>query len=434
MTNTELWDYIEEAGKRGSIYGLDTLRKLLERIGNPENDLKFIHIAGTNGKGSTLSFVANILRASNYNIGTFSSPAVFDYREKIRYNLKDISLKELRELFEYIIPVVQDMETQGLNIPTLFEIEVAVALLYFKNKNCDFVILECGLGGLMDGTNVIPAPLITIFTSISYDHMAILGNSIEEIANNKAGIIKSGTIVVSNRQIEAVSDIITDKCRRENVNVTFISTPEKIKSKIDKLTFDYKDYKKLESSIIGLTQPFNIATAIEAIEALNTLGYDISEKAIRKGILKAKWPGRFEVIHNKPLFIIDGAHNEAAALYLSETVDYYLKDMPLIAICGMFRDKDCDKVVKAIASKATFFIAIKAPTDRGLDNIELANIALQYNSNVITADSPEEAAEMAFLLAGQKQNKCGILAYGSLSYLGRIKSFVNSEAFTCPRL
>ena len=427
MTEKQLWEYIDEASKKGSIYGLESIRILLERMGNPEKDLKFIHISGTNGKGSTLSFIASILMASGYRVGTFSSPSVFDYREKIQVNGRNISLKALQDGFDNIKNIVQDIQNDKKPEPTLFEMETALAFDYFKKKKCDFVILECGLGGRDDATNIIPAPILSVFARISRDHMHILGETIAEIATVKSGIIKTGAAVVSCLQEKEAADVLINVAREKKCDISISEAVADIKYHKNDCQFNYKDIKGIRISLKGSYQPQNAATAIDAAKMLQTLGYKITVENIKKGLKETLWPGRFETICKKPEFIIDGAHNEEAALELSKSMQIYLADKPVVCICGVLADKEYEKVMAMTVDKASYVITITPPNNsRALDKNVLAETVLKYNKNVTTADSVEEAAEMAFLLSEKMNYDCYILAFGSLSFLGRLKKYVVS--------
>ncbi len=425
MTERELWDYIETMGEKGSVYGLENMHRLLDKEGHPEKKLHIIHIAGTNGKGSTAIYIASILKNAGFKTGVYSSPAVFDYREKIAVNGKNISVKSLCEYMDYVKGICDEIVSDGFSSPTLFEIETAIAYKYFADKECDFAVVECGCGGRDDATNAIENKELAVFAKISLDHMKLLGDTIEKIAKAKSGIIKKGCSVVTIHQDEKAYKELKKAADENGCDIHTGDEPLKIKTAFTKTVFDLPGYEKLETSMLGTYQPLNASVAVKAALVLRERGFKISDGAIRKGIASAVNPGRFEVIGKNPLFIIDGAHNEDAAKVLAESMDKYLSDKLLIFICGVLADKAYDRVMELTTKRASFIITVTPPDNkRALDKQALADTILKYNKNVTTADSVEEAAEMAMLLAGQKQNKCAIVAYGSLSYLGRLKKYV----------
>ncbi len=431
MTEREVKEYIEQVSTYGSILGLDSIRMLLGYMGNPQEQLKFIHIAGTNGKGSVLAYVSTILTTAGYRTGRYLSPVISEYREKIQVNGKMISKAALCEGITYIRECVTKMEAEGNPSPTLFEIETALAFWYFKKKKCDIVVLETGLGGILDATNIITNTLVAVITSISYDHMAFLGNSLTQIALAKAGIIKDDAIVVSAVQQEEAARVIEQKCAEHKCQLVVSKKPQQVKYGLKKQTFCYKERKKLSISLAGLWQPENACVAIEVCDALTQKGFVIREEQMQKGLLHTTWNGRFTLLHQKPYFVMDGAHNEDAAKRLKESIEVYFPNTPLIYIIGVLKDKEHEKILQITAKRAAHIITITPPDNpRAMQAYELAIEAREYNPNVTVADSLEEAVEMAILLAG---DKCGILVFGSLSYLGRLQSIVLNKWKTIKR-
>ena len=441
MTKSEFEEFVEKVSVKGSVYGLESIKALLARMDNPEKRLRFVHIAGTNGKGSVLAFTSTILKCAGYKVGRYISPVIKKYNEKIQIGGKSISQVDLYEGMENIKNICEQMVNEGLSCPTIFEIETALAFWYFDKKKVDIVVLETGMGGRDDATNVIPSPEVAVLTSISMDHMAILGSTLEDITRVKAGIIKKGVSVVSAPQAGDASKVILDTCKEQEAVLTVATSPSKVKYGLEKQTFNYREYNSLEISLIGTYQPDNAAVALEVIKCLSEKGFKICESAIRKGLAETKWDGRFTVISKKPLFIIDGAHNHDAAKRLRESIDVYLKGRPLIYIMGVFADKEYKKVIQETADAASFIIALQTPGNkRALPAVELAGEIAKVNSNVTTADSIEEAVEMALVLAGKGGSvqdkkgagKCAILAFGSLSFLGKLQDYVvNSGKNIC---
>lgn len=425
MTEKEFNEYIEYIGKTGIVLGLGPITQLLEKMGNPQDDLKFVHIAGTNGKGSILAFTSSILKSAGYRVGRYLSPVITQYREKIQVNEKMISKNDLFMGMEYIKGILDEMEKEGGNLPTLFEVETALAFWYFKKKGCDIVVLECGMGGATDATNVIKNTLVCAFASISFDHKSILGNTLSSIATVKAGIMKKDAKVVSIPQDKEVMEVLSAKASDINTSVRVADDIKNIKYSLKKQSFDYKDYKKLEINLLGKWQPSNAAVAVEIAICMNECGYKISEKAIREGLINTTWIGRFNIINNRPLFIMDGAHNPDAALKLRESIDIYLKDRRIIFIVGVLGDKEYDKVLGTVIPIGEQVITITPPNNkRALSAYDLAVKAREYNEHVTVASSIEEAVEMASLLAG---DECVIIAFGSLSYLGKLKEVVDNR-------
>lgn len=433
MTKQEFEDFVDKVSVKGSVLGLESMNALLDRMGHPEQSLKYIHIAGTNGKGSVLAFTSTILKCQGLKVGRYISPVIEKYNEKIQINEKSISQKDLYEGMEFIKQIYEKMAQDKLNLPTIFEIETALAFWYFARNNCDIVVLETGMGGREDATNVIPSPEVAVLTSISMDHMAILGDSIEKIASVKAGIIKPGCQVVSALQEEEAKAVIEKEANANNTTVRYAKEPTNVRYGLDKQMFSYGNQKNLEIELCGTYQPINACIALEVIDALRERGYIISDKAVRQGLLRTKWVGRFTILCKKPLFIMDGAHNADAAKQLRTSILTYLKGKPLIFIMGVFADKEYEKVIAETADLASFIIAVATPDNsRALPAIDLAKAVSKVNPNVTNADSIEEAAEMAFLLSGNLAplgratiGKCAIVAFGSLSYLGRLKAFID---------
>lgn len=425
MMYSEAREYLDNITKYGSILGLDSIRELLRRLDNPQNDLKFVHVAGTNGKGSTVAFVSTILKNAGYRTGRYTSPSVFSYREKIQVNESYISKEALVEITMQIKNVIDEMCHAGLSHPTIFEVETAMAFLHFKREMCDIVVLETGLGGLLDATNIVENTLVCALTSISLDHMEFLGNTIEEIAFNKAGIIKNNSIVVSTKQNLGAMNVIERRCLEGN-NTLIIADKDcacQIRSKDLKVCFEYKEYKDLEIGLIGSYQIENAILSIEVVRALSEKGFDIKKEDIRLGIKHTKWLGRFSVISENPLVIIDGAHNEAAAYSLKETIDTHLKNKKLLFVIGVFADKDYEKILEITASLASSILTITIPNNkRALDGRTLAKVAEKYHDSVLYVPTMKEAARVCL----KQKEVDAVIAFGSLSYLAEFADCIKT--------
>lgn len=440
MTYRETMEYIEEMSVLGSVPGLDSIRELCRRLGNPQEELSFVHIAGTNGKGSVLAYLSAVLKTAGYRTGSYSSPGVLSYRERISINGQPILAREFAEIMTRIRNISDAMAGEGLAHPTVFEMETAAAFLYFQERACDLVILECGMGGRLDATNIVDNTLVCVFSSISMDHMAYLGKTLTEITEQKAGIIKYGTEVVSAPAEQEVLEVIekelckiTGNDRKEKRNIINIAGRNRlshIKYGLEKQRFDYIScsgtcYKQLIISMAGVVQPENAALAIEVIEALGRKGYPVSEKQLRQGFLKAVWPCRFQIISKRPLFIMDGAHNEDGARRLAESIRLYFTNRKIVYIIGILKDKEYEKILAETYAYAEEIITVTPPdTERALPAHELAKAACLYHPHVTEAASLEEAVEMAYLFVDREWV---IIAFGSLSYMGKLSKILKDR-------
>lgn len=454
MNYSEAREYLKNVNKLGSILGLNTIKELLKRLGNPQNELKVVHIAGTNGKGSIMTFVQNILMESGYKVGRYCSPAVFNEREIIRINDEYISEEQSADLLTRIKEKCDSMYSEGLPHPTSFEIETAEALMFFKEQNCDIALIECGMGGETDATNVFEKVLCSVIATISLDHTQFLGSTIEEITKVKSGIIKENCPVVMSKQIVEAESVIKKVCKQNNSKLIIPNEQDFENVEIDglttKVTYKASNNKEyiLNLQALGTYQIKNAKTAVEVALVLdkaltektnicdesdknngtgmknniNNSGNTI-EKNIKKGIEKTVWPGRMEVISKEPLIIIDGAHNPGAVLELRKTLDLYFTNKRIAFIMGVLSDKDFSKEAEIIADRAERIITITPNNSRGLDGHKLAETLVKYNHNVQVADSLKQAAEES--IDTIKENRADmILAFGSLSYLGELKQVV----------
>ena len=454
MNYSEAREYLKNVNKLGSILGLNTIKELLKRLGNPQNELKVVHIAGTNGKGSIMTFVQNILMESGYKVGRYCSPAVFNEREIIRINDEYISEEQSADLLTRIKEKCDSMYSEGLPHPTSFEIETAEALMFFKEQNCDVALIECGMGGETDATNVFEKVLCSVIATISLDHTQFLGSTIEEITKVKSGIIKEDCPVVMSKQTGEAESVIKKVCKQKNSELIIPNEQDFENVEIDglttKVTYKASNNKEyiLNLQALGTYQIKNAKTAVEVALVLdkaltektdicdesdknNSTGMENNinnsgntiEKNIKKGIEKTVWPGRMEVISKKPLIIIDGAHNPGAVLELRKTLDLYFTNKRITFIMGVLSDKDFSKEAEIIADRAERIITITPNNSRGLDGHKLAETLVKYNHNVQVADSLKQAAEES--IDTIKENRADmILAFGSLSYLGELKQVV----------
>ena len=423
MNYEETLDYIASLSAYGIVPGLDSITELCRRLGNPQEALAFVHIAGSNGKGSVLAYVSTILKCAGYKVGRFSSPAIFEKREIIQVNGRSITKKAFCELAERIKAVCEEMVADGFSHPTPFEVETAMAFLYFKECGCNVVVMEVGMGGREDATNLIQNTKVAVLTPISMDHMQFLGKSLKEIAWQKAGIIKNGCYVVSAVQDADCMQVIAEEAATKGAALTVSGEATKVKYGLVKQRFSYKNavgvaFEDLEITLAGKQQVENASLAVEVIGKLAECGYKVSEKQLRKGLYETIWPGRFQILSEKPYFVIDGAHNEDAAKKLAESVRFYFTNKRIIYIIGILRDKEYEKVIAETYAYADQIITVTSPNNpRALHALDLAQTVREYHPNVTAAGSLEEAVEMAYLLAGKDDV---IISFGSLSYLGEM--------------
>ena len=398
--------YIDGLSKFGSVLGLECIKALLGVLGDPQEELKVIHVAGTNGKGSTIAFMASILKEAGYKVGKYTSPVVFEYLEKYQIDNENISEEKFAKLVTNMKEKLELLKKSKGMQPTIFEVETAMAFEYFKDEGCDIVLLETGMGGDMDATNVCSKVLASVLVSISLDHTGFLGDTIEEIAYHKAGIIKDNCPVVAMKQRDNVLDVIKTYAKKHNAPI-YIA-----------------DETDLDVGLSGRWQSYNAGVAIKVMEVIGQSGYNITREHIEKGLLKAKWPGRFEKISNNPLIIIDGAHNPDAAARLRETLDREYENIKFVYVMGVLGDKDYTEVIKTMAGRAKHIVTVTPPNPRALEASKLKEAIEEYNENVQWATTIEEAYNIAVdRLKGLTEPK-GILAFGSLSYLGDFREVV----------
>lgn len=436
MSYQETMDYIDSLQVYGSIPGLASIAGLCEKLGNPQNGLTFVHIAGTNGKGSVLSFISTVLKEGGYRVGRYISPTISDYRERIQVNGKMISKKALCSLTGQVKEACEALVAEGKPHPTPFEVETAMAFLYFKEKNCSIVVLETGLGGELDATNIIRNTAVAVITSVSYDHMGILGNSLREIASAKAGILKPGCLAVTLRQPEEVLSVLREKSRELEIpfRVADAGMITGVKSSLEKQRFSYtierqekgkeRVFKNMEITMAGRYQLSNAVLALEALCLLSQKGFPVTENALRRGMKEAVWEGRFQVLQKKPLFLVDGAHNRDGAAKLADSVRFYFTNKRIIYIMGILRDKEQEEIIRSTCSLAEHILTVPTSGPRGLSSYELACEVSRFHPHVTALDSVEEAAELSLLMAGKDTV---IIAFGSLSYLGKIMKYLKDK-------
>lgn len=411
-------EYIHSLLKFGIKPGLERIAALCEALGNPQDKLGFIHVAGTNGKGSTSTMIANILIKSGYSVGLYTSPYVTDFRERIMFNGKMIEEDELTLCVEKVKAAADSLN--GIEI-TEFEFLTAVAFVYYEMKKCDFVVLEVGLGGRFDATNVIKTPLVSVIASISLDHTAILGDTVEKIAFEKCGIIKEGTAVVSYcLQSSEAFDVIKNTCNQKNCVLT-VPDISKLKIGEEKLEGTCTEYDGISFllPLAGRHMIYNACTAIEAVKALESRGVKIDSDAYKNGIEASSMPARMELLKKSPVIILDGGHNEGCANALAGFIKKHLSDKKIVMVSSMMADKDYASYMKIVAPFADKFIASHADVPRALSSEELAEHAKKYCSDVISVSDPLDAVKLAKDLT---KDSDAMIVCGSFYLAGEVRN------------
>lgn len=420
MNETEAMQYIAEKNRLGSVLGLENIKELLRRLGNPQDHCRVVHIAGTNGKGSILAYMDAVLRDAGYQVGRYISPTVFSYLERFQINGEYMDRSIFATLLTRVAVVLEDMEQDGYIGTTAFEIETALAFLYFFEMKTDFVLLETGIGGRLDATNVVKAPVCTILTSVRMDHMKILGNTISQIAYEKTGILRDDVpCVVYPLNAEAMP-VIRQECSLHNIDPIMPDLAELTIEKED-LYYEQFSYKNVnyKTSLLGKHQIYNAITAIEALNITkNKLNIDLEKENIQKGLHNAKWKGRFEILERSPYVIRDGAHNNDAAEQLYEQLTKHFTNHRITFIIGVLEDKEHYALLSRLVPLASRVYVLTVPDNpRALPADRLAEEANMFCQEVHIADSPEEAYRLA--RAEAKEDDV-IVAFGSLYYIGRI--------------
>ena len=416
MTVNEAIEYIHSNFWKGSVPGLGRTQELVRRIGNPEKKLKFVHIAGTNGKGSTAAMTASILCKAGYRTGLYTSPYIYRFHERMQVDGEQISDEDLVQITEFVKPHAQAMEQN----PTEFELVTAIAFEYFARKNCDIVVLEVGLGGSWDSTNVIEVPEVAVITNIGLDHTDVLGSTVEEIAETKAGIFKEGGNAVIYRGKPSVEAVFERICAERNVSLKKADFDSlKLRSHgLDGQVFDCGDRKNLQLPLLGDHQLHNASVVLSVVDTLIEKGWNITEQNIYDGMRDTSWPGRFDIVGRDPLFIIDGGHNPQCIEALVKNIQDYLADKRVIALTGVLADKDYGDMYKPVMSLVEQFVCITPDNPRRLLAQELAEHLQNAGAKATACETVEEGVKKARALAGQDGV---VLCFGSLYSIGDIK-------------
>lgn len=416
MSITETLSYIHSVSWLGTIPGLERERELLKRLGNPERALKFVHIAGTNGKGSTAAMLASVLRQAGYRTGLYTSPYIVRFNERMQVNGIEISDAQLCALTEVVRPHADAMAEH----PSEFELITALAFEYFRRERCDIVVCEVGMGGDWDATNVIENTECAVITNIGLDHTQFLGDTVEAIARTKAGIIKPGRPCVLYHQQPSVEAVIAQACREKGapLRVADFDALRPLSASLEGQRFDWGSLKDIVLPLLGAHQLNNAATALTAVDVLRGRGWSIPEDAVRRGLSEVRWPGRFQVLKKKPLFIADGGHNPQCLAALESALREYLPGRQLVFLCGCMADKDYGDMFRRLSPFARAFVTVTPDNPRALPAAELsAFIERTLGLPATPCDTVAGGVEAAIDMAGPDGAVC---ACGSLYMLGDV--------------
>lgn len=408
--------YIHSVCWKGSIPGLGRTQELLEKMGNPEKKLKFVHIAGTNGKGSTAAMTASILSKAGYRTGLYTSPYIYRFHERIQVDGVEISDEDLTEITEYVKPLADSMDQS----PTEFELVCCIAFEYFYRKKCDIVVLEVGMGGAWDATNVIEVPEVAVITNIGLDHTEYLGDTVEKIAETKSGIFKPHGHAVVYRSTPSVEAVYERVCAERDVSLRkadFDGLVLKAHT-LEGQVFDCGSRKNLVLPLLGDHQLHNASVVLSIADTLIGEGWKISEQNIYDGIRDVRWPGRFDIVCRKPLFIIDGGHNPQCIEALVKNIRDYLAGKKVIALTGVLADKDYADMYKPVMPLVDRFVCITPPNPRKLEAQQLAQYLQQAGAQAQAGESILDGVKKAMDLAGEDGV---VLCFGSLYSIGGIR-------------
>jgi len=438
----EALDFIHGLNKFGTKLGLQNITKLLELLGNPHKDLKVIHVAGTNGKGSTCSMIYSILRSAGYKVGLYISPYLEVFNERMQVNGEYISNDDLARLTEKVREKVFYMRENDLGSPTEFEVVTAIGFLYFKEQGIDFLVLEVGLGGRLDATNVV-TPLVSVITPISFDHQQYLGNTLADISREKCGIIKPGVPVVTAPQENEAMAVIEATCKERGCQLTKVVNTETERSQDtlsyrfvaggpSGMTFDLftpkNEYYGLNIRLMGRHQLENASTAVAAVEVLSSAGVNVSKEAIYMGLKEARWPGRLEIIKEKPTILIDGAHNIAGVKTLKAALEEYFSARKKILVVGILEDKDYKEMLQELVPVADTVICTAPDSPRALPAAKLSETVLNIFPNapmkIYAEERIEDAVNLASSLAADEDM---IVFAGSLYMIGHVRTLLKAQ-------
>lgn len=422
MDFLEAQNYLEKVrSQKGIVLGLDTMRHLMAKLNNPQDKVKFIQVAGTNGKGSTAAYLTSILSEAGIKVGRYTSPAVFSNTEQYFACGSCISESEYAKGVTAVAEAAASLDGET---PTAFEQETALAFWYFAKKGCELAILEAGLGGDMDATNIVTTTVCSIITSISMDHCRILGNKISEIAAHKAGIIKPGAPVICIEQKEDAMEPIRAAAKAADTPLYEVHRDEVrqiFSDKRESIVF-FREFENLHLKMLGSCQPENAALAVQAASVLSR-SYPIEKKHIYDGIEKTRWGGRFELHSGSPDIILDGAHNPDGIRRLRESVNQMFGAVPICYVCGVLADKDYEKEIEILFGRASNVFTVTPPSPRAMKSTDLkAAIKKRFSQLKVTSFDSEDGIEKAMEAAVSQNNP--VVVCGTLTILARVKEWM----------
>lgn len=416
MDYKEALAYIDGVQWFGSKPGLERVSALLEQLGSPQEKLKFVHVAGTNGKGSCAAMAASVLKAAGYRTGLFTSPYLFRFNERMQINGREIEDEVLADLVTRIRPLADAMEDH----PTEFELMTAAALLWYRQEKCDIVVLEVGLGGRFDATNIIGAPEAAVIMNIGLDHTAILGDTVEQIAAEKAGIIKPGCDVVLYQQQESVQNVVREKCTQVGARL-HLADFSQIRPEFDSLDGQVFSYRGDAYAIplLGAHQLRNAAVVLELVEVLRRRGWKLEQSDVEHGLYAVSWPARFELVHEEPYVIVDGGHNPQCAQTVAENLLRYFPGQRRVLLTGVLADKDYAALFSLLDPAADAYICVTPDSPRALPAAELAAFLARFGKPAQACDTIQDGVDAALKAAGKDGMVCAV---GSLYMAGEIRA------------
>lgn len=443
MNFREAMEFIQSTDGKMDKYTLENIKKLLNELGNPQEKLNFIHVGGTNGKGSVSAYISYILAANGYKVGRYISPTIRTYQERIQ-TLEEIGNKMVEtnisedavcKWMEKIKEACENIKKMGGEIPTPFEIETAMGFLEFIEQNCNVVVLEVGMGGITDATNVIKTSCCTVLTSISLDHQNILGDTLSQITKQKAGIIKEhGSVVGYDYSAwskargvqDEITPILLEQGKKKQAEIGFadFSKIQNVSHSLQGVGFSYKDMEEIYTRLLGKYQVENAVLAIEAAYLLERKGWQITKENIKRGIALTKWKGRFELVLEKPIYIIDGAHNRDGARALGESINIYLENKKILYVMGILADKDYESVLSYTGKYASKIITVTPDNNRALPADALGRIAGKFCKNVDVAETVYQGLEMAKQEEAQYD---AVIIFGSLYFLHTVYDYLEER-------
>ena len=417
MTYEEALSYIHSICWKGSKLGLDRTRELLGKLDDPQKELKFIHIAGTNGKGSTAAMLSSILEEAGYRVGLYTSPFINRFNERMQVNHQPIPDEELAALTEYVRPHADAMADS----PTEFELITALAMVWFARQNCDIVVLEVGMGGELDSTNIIDAPEAAVIAAMGMDHVKELGPTMADIARAKAGIIKEGGRVVSYGGNPEADEVIAAVCRARNASLCQPDFSAIVPGdfSLEGQTFSYKGWRGLRIPLVGAYQMNNAAVVLETVEVLRQRGWSVSDEAVRQGLADTRWPARFEVLRRDPVFIVDGGHNPHGIRATAESLSRLFPGRKITFVTGVMADKDVEHILGLIVPLAEQFFTVRPDNPRAMDAGELAARIEAMGAKATACASVRDGVDRAIQAEGPHGVAC---ALGSLYMSGEVRS------------